>query len=154
MFPDKLDAHDAGSLQLAFLLQDGKATGLFKLAFARLAFGLLALGVGETRAGLGQHLLLVLVHVDGVRARWLGFWVGVDFTRTKPADVVCAGRCLCAGAGQTELLALLCLCVVEQLLVALEALGGRAADNGSDSAPLGGHELCEMEQLLILGLVL
>ncbi len=47
-----------------------------------------ALGIGQARAGLGQHLLLVLVHVHGVRPRWLGLWVRVDFSRSQPPRVV------------------------------------------------------------------
>lgn len=31
-----------------------------------------------------------------------------------------------------------------------EALSGRAAHDGGDGSPLGGHELGEMEQLLLL----
>jgi hypothetical protein len=41
------------------------------------------LGIGESCACLGEHLLLVLVHVDGVGPRRLGLGRGVDLTRTQ-----------------------------------------------------------------------
>ena len=40
--------------------------------------------------------------------------------------------------------------LVEQVLVALEALRGCPADDGSDGPPLRGHQLGEVKQLLVL----
>lgn len=143
--------HDASCLELALFLQDGEAAGLLELALAGLALCLFALSICETGARLGQHLLLVLVHVDGIGACRLGFRVGVDFARTQAANVVGA-RTVVAGASKTKLLVLLCLRLVEQLLVSLETLDSGAADDWGNGTPLGGHELCEVEELLVLGL--
>jgi len=44
--------------------------------------------VGQARARLGQHLLLVLVHVDRVGPRGLGLRVGVDLAGPQPPRVV------------------------------------------------------------------
>ena len=38
----------------------------------------------------------------------------------------------------------------QQHLVVLEALGGGAADDGRDGAPLAGHQLGQVQQLLLL----
>jgi len=45
---------------------------------------------------------------------------------------------------------LLADCHIEQLFVAVQALRGRAAHDGSDGAPLCGHELGQVQQLFIL----
>lgn len=41
-------------------------------------------------------------------------------------------------------------CHVQQLLISIKTLSGSATNNGSDSPPLRGHELCQVQQLLIL----
>jgi hypothetical protein len=65
-------------LELALLLQRRQPPRLLHLLLARLALGLLAARVGQARARLAQHLLLVVVHVHGVGPRRLGLGVGVD----------------------------------------------------------------------------
>lgn len=40
--------------------------------------------------------------------------------------------------------------LVEELLVAVQALGRRPAHDGGDGAPLGGHDLGKMKELLVL----
>ena len=78
---------NAGRLHLAAFLQGCEATSLLQLLFARLALGLLALGVGQAGARLGEHLLLILVHVDRVRPRGLRLGVRVDFAGPQAAWV-------------------------------------------------------------------
>ena len=96
-------------------------------------------GVGQAGPGLGQHLLLILVHVHWVRPCGLGLGVWVNLPRPQPAGVV-----------PRVVPVLLAHRHVQQLLVALQALGGGAAHDGGDGAPLAGHELGEVQQLFIL----
>ena len=95
----------------------------------------------------------ILVHVDRVRPGRLGLRVRVDLAGTEAADVV--GRRLGLGVvarRQAELLVVARLGVVEELLVALEALRGRAPDDRGYGAPLGGHEFGEVEELFVFRL--
>ena len=130
---------DARGFQLALLLQRRQTTRLLQLFLPRFALGFLALGVGEPRARLAEHLLLVLVHVHRVGARGLGLGVGVDLARAKPPRVI---------RGVVVLVPL--RRGVQQLLVPLQALRGRPAHDGRDGAPLSGHELGEVQKFLIL----
>lgn len=97
----------------------------------------------------GAHT--VLVHVNGVWSGRLCFWVRIDFSGTKFAHVLGAGARV-ARASEAELLVLLGLCFVEELLVAFEALGGRAAYERRDGAPLSWHQLCKVEEFFVFGL--
>ena len=103
------------------------------------------------RAEQDKQTRTVFIHVDGVRSSRFGFRVGVDFTRTKTADVVYP-RTRTPRAGETKVFVVLGLCLVEELLVALQTLGGGSADLGSNGAPLGGHEFGEVEEFFIFGL--
>lgn len=175
-----LAAHvDARGLELALLLQRREAAGLLELRLARLALGLFAARVGEARAGLGEHLLLVLVHVDGVGARGAALGVGVDVARAQAARVVAVVVAVlvhdlvpAAGWGGLENGGFFCLSGVfffagracegaagvggegsggaQEALVALEALLRGAAHHGRNGAPLRGHDLGQVQQLLIL----
>ena len=94
----------------------------------------------------------ILVHVNGIRASRLRLRVGVDLSGAETADIVRAGSCLSTGTSKPELLVFLRLRLVQQLLIPLQALRRRAADNRGYCPPLGGHELGEVEQLLVLRL--
>ena len=58
---------DTSLFQLSLLLQLSQSASLFKFFLTHLPRGFLTLGVGEASATLLKHLLLVLIHVDGVR---------------------------------------------------------------------------------------
>lgn len=96
-------------------------------------------GVCQACTGLRQHLLFILLHVDRIRTSWLGLRVWVNLSRAQATWVV--------GWIVTILLA---DSHVQQLLIPVEALRGRAADNGCDRSPLAGHQLCQVKELLIL----
>jgi hypothetical protein len=100
---------NAGHLLLAALLNLRQAARLVELALTRLALGLLAERIGEAGARLGQHLLLVLVHVDRIGPRRLRLGRRIDFAGPQAPRIV-AGRQLPLLRG------------VEQTLVVLEAL--------------------------------
>jgi hypothetical protein len=95
--------------------------------------------------------LTVFVHVYGVRTCRFCLGVWVYFTGSETADIVCTWASI-ADACKTEFLVLLCLCLVEELLVAFETLGGGSADNGGNCAPLCGHKLGEMKEFFIFSL--
>ena len=116
------------------------------MSLARLSLGLLALRVGEASARLGQHLELVLVHVDGIGPSGLGLRVGVDLAGLELARIVV----LVVELRGRRALERLLLRLVEQVLVALEALGGRAAHDGRNGAPLSRHELGHVQELFVL----
>lgn len=90
---------------------------------------------------MSQGIRTVLVHVDGIWPGRLGLWVRIDFAGTESADVVYARPTVAGGPCEAELLVFLCLCLVDELLVAVETLDCGAADDGGYCAPLGGHEL-------------
>ncbi|CRK27851.1 hypothetical protein BN1708_004512 [Verticillium longisporum] len=148
---DDLDV-DAGRLELATLLQRGQTARLLLLPLAGLALGLFALRVGETRTRLAQHLLLVLVEIDRVGPRRLALGVRVELAGPQAPHVVGRGglRLGAVGPRQAQAAGLAGLGLVEELLVALEALVGGAADDGGNGAPLGRHELGEVQELLVL----
>ena len=95
------------------------------------------------------RLLLVLVHVDRVGARRLGLGVRVDLAGPQAARVAHRVRDVVARLARAAL-AQPRLRLVEQPLVLLHALRGRAADDRRDRAPLARVELREVEQLLLL----
>lgn len=70
----------------------------------------------------------------------------------QPSDVVCARcrRLSTSRTTKTQLIVLTRLCFIQELLVSLQALGCRASNDGSNSAPLRGHQLGQMQQFLIL----
>ena len=127
---------NAGCFQLTLLLQLGHAASLLELLLTRLAFRFLSLGVGETRPTLLQHLLFVLVHVDGIGARRFGLWVGVDLTRAQPPGIIRVHLVTTLGP-------------IQQLLIVLDALGRSPPNNRGDCAPLGGENFREMQEFLL-----
>mmetsp|Transcript_20181 Transcript_20181/g.32242 ORF Transcript_20181/g.32242 Transcript_20181/m.32242 type:complete len:267 (+) Transcript_20181:594-1394(+) len=152
---------NARRFQFAPLLQRRQSPRLFQLFLARLALRFLAFGVGQTSARLRQHLLLVLVHVDGVGTRWLRLWMRVNLawsqTPQMPATQLLLRRALdeqfLLGVVLISLSLLLCAHHrVQQMLVALEALCGGPTYDGRDAPPLTRHDLGEMQQFLVLGL--
>uniref|UniRef100_A0A1I8JJ09 Protein kinase domain-containing protein n=2 Tax=Macrostomum lignano TaxID=282301 RepID=A0A1I8JJ09_9PLAT len=121
----------AGRAQLAPLLQRGETARFLQLLLAGLALGFLAL------PGLGQHLQLVLVHIDGVRLGGLVLRTGIDLAGSQPPRVVIAAFVPHLG-------------LVDEELVALQALGGCAANYRRNGAPLGGHQLGHVDEFLVL----
>jgi len=104
-------------------------------------------GEGEKRRK-NDVLLTVFIHVNGIRTSWLCFWVRVDFTWTKLANIVGTGTCV-TGTGKTKFFILFSLCFVKKFLVPLEALSGGATHKGRYCSPLSGHKLCQVEKLFI-----
>merc|ERR1719192_3029838 len=127
------------STQFTPLLKTRQPPRFFKLLLASFPLRLLALSVRKTRSGLAQHLQLVLVHVLGVGARWLRLWIGIDLARLELPRII----------GDVAAI-LLALSLVQQGLVSLQALSGGPADDWSDGPPLCGHQLGQVEQLLVL----
>eukprot|EP00962_Isochrysis_galbana_P022508 scaffold6732_cov99-Isochrysis_galbana.AAC.2 len=132
---------DPGRLELAPLLQRRQPARLLEGLLARLALGLLAARVGQARARLGEHLLLVLVHVDGVGPRRLRLGVRVDLSRPEPPWVVRRRRIARVASPRR---------LVEQPLVVLQALRGGPADDRGNCTPLRRHQLGQVQQLFLL----
>jgi hypothetical protein len=93
----------------------------------------------------------VFIHVNRIWTRGLCFRVGIDFSRTKPADVVSAWTTV-AGACKAELLIILGFCFIEEPLISFEALSSCPANKWCYCPPLSGHELCKVQELLVFGL--
>lgn len=123
------------------LLQECQPLRLLQALFTGLSLGLFTLRVCQAGARLRQHLLLVLVHIDGIRPRGLDVRVRVDFSRPQTASVRGLRGIAIASRGLRS---------VQQLLVVLKALRSRPPDDRRNGPPLRWHELGKVEQFLLL----
>ena len=78
---------DASLFQLSLLLKLGKSASLFKFFLTHFPRSFLTLGISKASATLLKHLLLVLVHINGVWPRRLSFRVWVNLTRKTVASI-------------------------------------------------------------------
>mmetsp|Transcript_14021 Transcript_14021/g.37874 ORF Transcript_14021/g.37874 Transcript_14021/m.37874 type:complete len:241 (+) Transcript_14021:1864-2586(+) len=130
---------DACGLQLSLLLQRGQPPCLLHLVLTCLSLGLLTLCVSQAGPCLRKHLLLLLIHVHSIRTGGLGFRVGINLSRTQAPGVV-----------RWIVLVLFTDRHIQQPLVSIQALCGRATHDGRNGSPLRGHELGQVQQLFIL----
>jgi hypothetical protein len=87
--------------------------------------------------------LTVLIHINGIRASRFGLGVGINFSRSKLADIF-STRPMVFRPGKPHFLILLRLRLIQQFLITLQTLRRRSTDNRRYCSPLRGHELCEM----------
>ena len=120
------DVVDAGHFELTDFLQLGQAAGLLDNLLALFAFSFFALGVGQADSHLGEHLFLVLVHVDSIQSCGFGFRIGVDFSWPQLLQVL-------------SLLNGLALGHIQQLLIPVIALRRRPANKRRNGPPLTGE---------------
>mmetsp|Transcript_24788 Transcript_24788/g.58820 ORF Transcript_24788/g.58820 Transcript_24788/m.58820 type:complete len:221 (+) Transcript_24788:657-1319(+) len=127
--------------------------GVDEHPLALLALGLLALRVGQPRAGLLEHLDLVLVHVHRVGPGGLRLGVRVDLARPELARLArAAGQAVPPGGGPGPgpRAAVRRRGLVQEALVALLALARRPPHERPDGAPLRRHQLGQVQELLVL----
>lgn len=107
--------------------------------------------IEKTASAWSRGRRTVFVHVNWIWPSRLCLRVGVNLARTKFADIF-SPRTGVSRTSKTELLVFFGLCFVEKFLVPLETLRGGSANKRSNCPPLGGHELCKVEELLVFGL--
>src|SRR5258705_12597932 len=98
--------------------------------------------------------LTIFVHVNRIWSCRFRLRIRINLPRPKFANVIRARtsstiRRTC----KTQFLMFLCLCFVEELLVAFESLRGSTTDNGSDRTPLCRHEFRKVEEFFVLFLL-
>lgn len=88
---------NACHLELTLLLQLSQSLRLLKLFFTSLPLGFLTFGVRQSSPTLLQHLLFVLIHIDGIRSARLCFRVRINFTGSQRPGVVLVSGDLALG---------------------------------------------------------
>lgn len=134
---DLFENIDPSLLQLPSLLELSKPSSFFEFLLPGLPFGLLSPSVRESCTALLQHLLLVLIHINWIRPRWLSLGVRVDFSCTQLARVV---RVLFSSS----------LGSVKKSLILIDTLSWCSPNQRSNRAPLRWKDLSQMQKLLFL----
>ena len=136
-------------LSLAFLF------AFFPCVFANLARASDNISFSERGISITPTLAsrrTVIIHIDRVGSSSPRLWIRIDLSGPQPPNIDTRLSFDVLPSPQTKFFIVLCLGVVKELLVPLQTLRRGTPYYRSDSPPLRGHQLGEMQEFLILRL--